>query len=225
MNISLDKNEVLRYLGYQGQALDERTDQMIDDCIDLIQRTAKPRYLYRIFDIRVGEGESIELVGTNLILRGRDIYEHLRECRRCAVMAATLGVEADNLIRVSENTAMTQAVILDACATEYIEKLCDLAEDEISQLAADEKRGINWRFSPGYGDLALKIQNQVVTVLDATRKIGLTVTENSLMIPRKSVTAFIGFTTNIRKKKTSRCATCSMRGRCKFTKEGTTCGR
>lgn len=225
MNLTLDKQEILRYLGYRGQVLDSRTDGLLDQCIRQMLEGAKPRYTYRIFQVKQNiDDETIFLPECNLTLPGRDIYEHLRECRKCALMAATLGVEADNLIRVAETGEMSRAVVLDACATEMIEKVCDFVEQEIAAKAAEEGRGINSRFSPGYGDFPLEIQTQIGRILDAGRKIGLTVTPNALMLPRKSVTALIGFT--IRPKKAaSKCTLCSMRGRCKFRKEGTTCGR
>ena len=225
MDLTLDRQEVLRYLGYRGQTIDSRTDALISGCMDQMLKTAKPRYVYRIFEVRQDiEKETILLPECGLVLPGRDIYEHLRECRKCALMAATLGIEADNLIRVAETGEMSRAVILDACATDMIEKVCDWAEREIEARAAEENRGVNFRFSPGYGDLPLTLQGQIGAVLDTVRKIGLTMTENSLMIPRKSVTALIGFTVRPRKQ-VSKCAACSMRGQCRFRKEGTTCGR
>ncbi len=225
MNLVPNKAEILRYLGYHSQKVDPQTEALIDDCIEELLKVAKPRYVYRIFTVQQDSlNETIFLPECNLTLSGRDIYEHLRECRKCAIMSATLGIEVDNLIRVTEAETMSRAVILDACATELIEKLCDFVELEIASLAAKEKRGINYRFSPGYGDCPLTLQNRIGDVLDTSRKIGLTITENALMIPRKSVTAFIGFTIQI-KKNTNKCATCSMGGRCKFRMEGTTCGR
>lgn len=226
MNLTLDYHEILRYLGHWGQKVDQQTESLILRCMEEIQQAAKPRYFYQIYNIRCDiDNEAILLPECGLTLPGRDLYEHLRQCRKCAVMAATLGIEADNLIRVAENTEMSRAVVLDACATEMVEKLCDAAELEIAQIAARENRGLQSRFSPGYGDCPLSLQKEIGRVLDTARKIGLTITENALMIPRKSVTAFVGFTTQIKKKKTNPCATCSMGGRCRFRKEGTTCGR
>ena len=66
-----------------------------------------------------------------------------------------------------------------------IEQVCDRAEDEIAQLAAREKRGINSRSSPGYGDLPLSVQPKLLAVLDAERRLGLTVTGSDLLIPAK----------------------------------------
>jgi cobalamin-dependent methionine synthase I len=48
------------------------------------------------------------------------------------------------------------------------------------------------RFSPGYGDLSLSVQSDLLNVLDARRNIGLTLSDSLMMIPQKSVTAIVG---------------------------------
>lgn len=227
--IKPDKNEILRYLGHNGQKVDDSIYTLIDECIDEIRSIARFRYTYKIFDVKIGMSQGslcIELSDTNVKLTGNDIYEHLRDCRKCAVMAVTLGVEVDNIIRTAQRDDMLKALVLDSCATEFIEKLCDNVENEIRAIAQSENKGINFRFSPGYGDLPIDVQSSVVRILDGTRKIGLTVTENSLMIPGKSVTAIIGFTTDYKLKpgKTG-CDICSMRNNCMFRRGGTTCAR
>lgn len=227
--IKPDKNEILRYLGHNGQKVDDSIYTLIDECIDEIRSIARFRYTYKIFDVKIGVSQGslcIELSDTNVKLTGNDIYEHLRDCRKCAVMAVTLGVEVDNIIRTAQRDDMLKALVLDSCATEFIEKLCDNVENEIRAIAQSENKGINFRFSPGYGDLPIDVQSSVVRILDGTRKIGLTVTENSLMIPGKSVTAIIGFTTDYKLKpgKTG-CDICSMRNNCMFRRGGTTCAR
>lgn len=228
-NIELDKNEILRYLGHRGQEIDTNTETMIDNCIEEIKKISRYRYVYKIFDIKVGYHDAvscIDVVGTSLRLEGNDIYEHLRECRKCAVMAVTLGIEVDNSIRIAQGNDMLKAVVMDSCATEFIEKVCDEVEKKIKAEAEVLGKGTNLRFSPGYGDLPIDIQKNLLDVLEANRKIGLTVTNSSLMIPGKSVTAIIGFTENISfKKKKSKCDICSMRENCMFRKGGTTCER
>ena len=55
-----------------------------------------------------------------------------------------------------------------------------------------EKGVIRPRFSPGYGDLPIEIQKDIFRALDCPRRIGLTLNENLLMSPTKSVSAIIG---------------------------------
>ena len=224
-DIKLDKGEVLRYLGYNNQSIDGGLDGVIDECMEEILKISRYRYIYRVFDVRKNES-CTELEGANVRLTGGDINAHLKDCPKGALMAVTLGIETDNAIRISQSTDMLKAVVLDACATELAEKVCDMAEAEIKEIAEREGLGTNFRFSPGYGDLPLDTQKSIIDALDAGRKIGLTLTESSIMIPGKSVTAIIGFTKD-RAAQTGKpgCDICSMKDTCKFRKAGTTCGR
>ncbi len=236
-DIRIDKNEVLRYLGHRGQAVDENTDKMIDCCMREILKISRCRYVYRIFDVKIELNNNepcVELTDARLRLTGNDIFRHLKDCRKCAVMAVTLGIEADNGIRIAQGTDMLKAVILDSCATELVEKVCDEVESKIKAEAALRGFDTNFRFSPGYGDLPITTQRDLLNALDAGRKIGLTLTDSSIMIPGKSVSAIIGFTeaslssgsmSDLTSNNASGCDVCSMRESCEFRRGGTACGR
>ncbi len=187
----IDKKEVLRYLRYRGREADAATGALIDECTRLCLNAAKPLFIYTYFDI-FSSGEGIEVDGTGLMLTGKSIARHLDGCGRIALMAATVGIAVDNLIRRAEQEDMAKAVILDTCASVCIEDLCDT----VSRKVADEQREngcvTTLRFSPGYGDLPLGLQSGILSVLGANKRIGLTLTASDIMIPRKSVTAIIG---------------------------------
>ncbi len=51
---------------------------------------------------------------------------------------------------------------------------------------------LRFRFSPGYGDLPLAFQRQLLDALQADRRIGIGLTDTLLMTPSKSVSAIIG---------------------------------
>jgi hypothetical protein len=121
------------------------------------------------------------------------IVNHLKGCKGCAVLAATLGVEADNKIKLLQRVNMADAVIYDACANEYIEKVCDACQAEIALKALEYGCGVNYRFSPGYGDFKIENQRVLIGLLNAEKRLGLHLSENNLLIPQKSVTAIIGF--------------------------------
>ena len=48
------------------------------------------------------------------------------------------------------------------------------------------------RFSPGYGDLPMNIQPDLLELTNARRDLGLTVGSNYMLSPIKSVTAIAG---------------------------------
>jgi hypothetical protein len=190
--LPLEKSEVLRYLGYRRkQELTEEVSILVDDLMLEVQEQSQARYFYQVYDLTLDEKtQSVQLTQTDLVLQSKKIYQHLKHAKKVVLLAATLGIEIERKIRLYEVSEMTKAFILDAACVDYIEKICDLAEVEIA--AKFPNYTLNRRFSPGYGDLSLDVQPQFLKTLGADRKLGLTLTETHLMIPRKSVTAIIG---------------------------------
>ena len=186
-----NKDEVLRYLGYRNQNLDEITDNLIDECMEEMRKLIKEKHIYRFFDIHM-ENEHVYLNETNFTLTGNDIKDHLKESETCILMAATLGNDVDSKIRYYERTSITRALILDACATTAVEEICDEICEHLEGTVNKENKTLTSRYSPGYGDLPIYIQNDFLSVLGAQKAIGLTANSHSILIPRKSVTAIVG---------------------------------
>lgn len=220
---AIDRQEVLRYLGYRGQELSIELSALIDECMDACIRTATPRKVTRRFSCKVDE-TGVQIEEIDLLLPGRDIGAHLQHSGACVLMAATLGLGVDNFIKRLENTDLTRSLILDACATALIESVCDAAEDEVRKEAEAAGMKITSRFSPGYGDLPLELQPRLIAVLDTPRRIGLFCSETHILIPRKSVTAIIGIRPEgdeecrPRRGCGRRCADCRLTG-CLYRKE------
>ena len=223
-NISINKEEVLRYLGHKGQIVDENIMNTIDECIKEVKEIITPRVIYEYKDIKIID-EGVEILGTNLRLTGNDIKNHLSNSKKSILMAVTIGNEIERKTRLYENTNLTKALILDSCATTAVEEVCDIIEEEVRKKAENDNMDITFRYSPGYGDLPLDLQSSFLRVLDAQKKIGLTVSENNILFPRKSVTAIIGIVEKgINKKKEKSCKECSNYENCSFRREGESCG-
>ncbi|ACA54231.1 methionine synthase [Clostridium botulinum] len=220
-NLNIDKNQVLRYLGYRGQEFSSEIDNLIEECIKEIKTLVDLRATYKYSSVHTNN--QVNLVDINLKLKGKDILHHLEKSNKCCVMAATLGNKVDRKILYYEKVNMTKAVILDACATTAIEEYCDLIENEVKKESEKDKLNINWRYSPGYGDLDISIQKDLLRSLDAERTIGLTVSSHNILIPRKSVTAIIGIIPKEIVVNKKSCSNCNKFSSCKFRKIGEIC--
>jgi len=190
------KAEVLRYLGRREQIVPEELNGLVDECIALMRNTATFRQVHLSFPISNDNGR-IYLATAGLLLCGNDIARRLSGCGQAVLLAATLGAEADALIRKWKRVDLTRSFVLDACATQLIEERCDEIQQQIRAEAAAIGLMATWRFSPGYGDLPLDIQPGILEALNAGRRIGLTCTEHFILLPRKSVTAVIGLRTSV----------------------------
>lgn len=217
----LDRAEAFRYMGYKGGEIKESILKITEECEKALLNVIKPRLAYKIFDISFTEN-GVEIIGTPLIFKGNDIKEHLTGCERCVLMCATLSSDVDKLIRSYEAEGMEKAFIADALASAAVEQVCNKSEALI-QLAVDGY-SYTWRFSPGYGDFPLDIQKDFISVTEADKKIGLTVTESLILIPRKSVTAVMGISEKEIPKKRRGCGCCNMKDKCEFRKGGSHCG-
>ncbi|MCL1832236.1 MAG: hypothetical protein FWG45_04915 [Oscillospiraceae bacterium] len=104
----------------------------------------------------------------------------LKHVERVLISAATLGEEFDRLLRRLQVTNMAGAVILDGMAGAYLEAF----HNERDKAAG----GQGMRYSPGYGDYPLHVSRDIIAVLDASKRIGLCITEHDVLTPQKSIT-------------------------------------
>ena len=209
-------DEVLRYLGYKGQEFDVDLNNQLNKYINLVNQKIKPSFIYRIFDIEVRD--KVSLLNTNVSFTGSDIINHFMGASKCAVMAATLGLESERALSYLSKIKLAEAVIFDAVCTAKIEEVCDKCENEIKRLAEENSYFINFRYSPGYGNFPLEHQRQIINLLSCEKSIGLTVTDSSLLIPQKSVTAVIGIFQDKPKEKKHDCENCNLKDKCVFKK-------
>ncbi|MBQ9898627.1 MAG: 5-methyltetrahydrofolate--homocysteine methyltransferase [Ruminococcus sp.] len=215
----VDRALAARYMGVRGEP-DDAVRGLVERAEKLVCETVSPKYVHRETDVTITP-EGVKLGCMERLLTGNAIREHLQGCTRAVLLAATLSAEADKLIRQAGVRDMAQALAVDCVCSAAIEQVCDRAEEEIfAEIRAPFR---TWRFSPGYGDLPIDLQADFLAALNAQRRIGLTATAESLLIPSKSVTALIGISDEPVRKRERGCAGCSMKGRCAFSASGRTC--
>lgn len=198
--------EICRYAGFGTSLPDRESLLSIKECMDKINSAARPAYVYREF-------EHCEF------LTGNDIKEHLNNCHKTVLMAATIGSAVDELIRKAAIRDVALSLYMDACASTLIELVCDRAEADIRELKEKEGDFLTGRFSPGYGDLPIDCQSQFVGILNATRRIGLTVSDSGVLIPLKSVTAVMGVSSQKKVSHPKNCDKCSLKNECYMSSE------
>ncbi len=205
------EEEVLRYLGYPSpQNADSAVLSLIEECKQELISSVCPKTIYRRFGVTF-ETDAVCLQHSDVRFLGDSIYRHLSGANECVVMAATLGNEAERMIKKAGLSSASKGLIMDACATAFIEAVCDNLEKEINQT-----EGIcNFRFSPGYGDFPITQQKEILALLDAEKRIGLYASGAHLLIPRKSVTAVLALGKN-EKMTENKCNQCVNREGCAF---------
>lgn len=105
-------------------------------------------------------------------------------------LCGTLGAAFDRWQRARAAVSAAEAYEAQRLGLVEIEKLMDELEAAARQEveAAGSERLLPRR-SPGYGEMPLALSREILDRLDATRKIGVALTESLSLVPTKSVTA------------------------------------
>ena len=128
----------------------------------------------------------------------------------------------DVLIRKTQSGDMLQGLALDCAADTAVEQGCDQIELELQAMFPG--CSFPFRYSPGYGDLPLTVQGELLSLLDAPHRVGLTASASHILIPRKSVTAILGVSDREIARNKRSCLGCPAQGGCQYRKAGGHCG-
>lgn len=194
--MSLNQKEIARYLGYGRAELPSEVASYAESCERELKKAVVPRTLTRRLSVKLLTGES------------KDLSHHLRHCDEGFLYGVTLGAEADLLLRRWSVQDMVKAAVGQAVCAAWLDLLCaDLCEELCSQLKEGEY--LTPAFSPGYGDWSLSAQRWVLDLLNAPKRIGLTLTNAGMMVPEKSITAVVGISDREEESCGQKCMRCS----------------
>ncbi len=218
---SLVLEEVLRYIHVPYAKADKQLKEQVEAIYHKLESSVRPKSTYKLVDVQVHEDEVVFL-NTTFRIQSKDLSSLLRHSKRCFLLAVTLGIEADHMIHTMQKVNMTDAMILDACGSVLVEKVCDDLESEIMK-KLKENEFLTMRYSPGYGDVPVEIQSQITEILQTQKTIGLTVSRSYMLLPSKSITTFIGISSQKENRQKS-CTRCNLRESCMYRKRGDKCG-
>lgn len=187
--IQINRTEVYRYLGYKRIPEDEQITAMTETLIGEIQKVLTCRCVYTRLTVEIKENE-IRLPG--LTVQSGHLAKNLAGCGEVYLFAATIGVAFDRFLTRCQARSAASALIADCIGSAAIEALSDAVNERFDSEAEKQGRFLRPRFSPGYGDFPLSVQPILLNLLQASKRIGITLTDSGMMVPAKSVSALIG---------------------------------
>lgn len=183
------QSEALRYMGVpHEQEPDAQTKQKLHQVMEQLQAASNFTFTQKELPAVI-TGEQLRLPG--LMISSAALSAHLKGCARVLLFAATLGAAVDRLMLRLSKSDITGAMMLQACAAALLEHCADNAQADIARQYA-QSFVLRPRFSPGYRDFSLLHQRDILTALEAGKRIGLSCTGNHMLTPTKSITAIMG---------------------------------
>lgn len=104
-------------------------------------------------------------------------------------LCGTLGSEYDRWQRARGAVSAAEAYAAQRKGLDEVEALMDELESEAREAVERDGGTLAPRRSPGYGELPLSLSAEIIAKLDATKRIGVSLTDSMLLVPSKSVTA------------------------------------
>lgn len=190
-----DLKQVAKYLGYGIHVPEEKTMADMVSIADALEKSVRAGWTYGNYILEQDETGPVILTDTAVELHGKSIKRTLKNCQEVYVMACTLGAQGDRLIELEKMMSPTRGMIADACASVLVEAYADLCQKEI-EAKLPEGSTLTFRYAPGYGDLPLATNKEILELLKAEKRIGIHLTDSMLMTPRKSIVAILGVLEN-----------------------------
>ena len=203
------KREALRYLGYGKNTADCAALNLIDSCMEEVQKGADPKHIYREYPLRFLEDGTLDLGAFQT--KSKHLFKNLQDCCQVILFAATLGTGIDVLLHRYTRLEMSRAVVMQGWAAAWIEDYCDRINENMKKEYEAKGLYLRPRFSPGYGDFSLECQKPLTAALETGKRIGITLTDSLLMVPSKSVTAVMGVSEKPYRCEVKGCEACEMK--------------
>lgn len=209
MYLKAVKEQTLKYLNIDIDAIDAATEALLDECLLEIENKSTPRYISKVFPL-THNPLSIEDISLDYL----ELNALFSNCHSICIIGATLGINVDRICTILSKTNMSKLLVFDAVASSYLEVMCD----EYEKTLGFKER--TFRYCPGYGQTPLELNKILCRSLQMDKHIGLTVKPSLLLLPQKSMIGLIGLGGNTGKKT---CDNCQKFTNCELRKKELRC--
>jgi len=170
----------------------EEIEAYIDQAVSVLKLKGSSRR------ISIVNKQTLELeLSGGIVFKSKLAVSVFKQCSELLLMSATAGSEIIKLIGDCKEDNLTQGVVFDAVASETVDSSLDWIQDYFRlQLNRENKQLIPKRISPGYGDFLLQNQKIIYELLGLD-KLGVSLSQEYILRPEKSVTAITGITTKL----------------------------
>lgn len=211
LEVNIDIEEVLRFLGYRGTKKPEaKVREILADEIKEAHALSRPKAIYCEVKVLGTEKDSIKLDGNLLLHVGDKAIRWWDGCQSLAIALCTIGGELEKKVSMLfDEGKYTQALVLDSAGSVAVDSVVDQVNHLICQRGLRSEKNVGPRLSPGYGKWLLTDQRLIFELLDGG-SIGVHLNDQCMMIPQKSISFSVGLGVQEDSGKVSPCRYCGM---------------
>ncbi|MDT3696683.1 MAG: vitamin B12 dependent-methionine synthase activation domain-containing protein [Ignavibacterium sp.] len=200
-DLNISEINFIRSLGYSGSSVPDPVAESIHNIIGYFHKEMKIRCGYKRFDSSMVKIFSSYFTIENLDFNCKKIIgKYLKGSESLVFLVCTLGDVFEKLLNsFGSNNDYLEMFLTDKLASEIVEASADKMEMIIEKNLEKESLKITNRYSPGYCGWDVSEQKKFFSLMPE-RFCGVTLSEGSMMIPIKSVSAVLGIGKDVQRK-------------------------
>lgn len=193
------KEGVEKILGYKEIKPPATINQIIENTIQMIKKLSTFKAGYVLFNTKTIEDNPSGIFIQDIFLStGNLISQQLSNCALIAVFACSIGTEIESYIeKLINDGEITKGYIADTIASMTTDNLAQNVHTHIHSKFKKKGLKITNRYSPGYCNWDVSEQHKIFSMLP-DNFCGISLTESSFMLPKKSVSGIIGIGANVK---------------------------
>ena len=185
--LDLPVEKIKRRLKMPAREKNQRVDSLLEKFFALIEPRA------RYMDLTISFRENTIVFDDGYTIKSVSLNKHLRDCSRVSMLGVSIGEYIEEeMSKYQARGKNLEPLVLDAVGSECVEEAAIFVSKQIGDEVKKKALIPTKRFSPGYGDLSLEVQKYCFKKL-RLQEIGMSLNPSLLMLPQKSITAFIGW--------------------------------
>ncbi|CAH2214385.1 hypothetical protein [Tepidibacter aestuarii] len=187
-NIYIDKNSVLKFLGYSKRKPQEIILTKIDEECNTAAKFIKPKIYLKQF--KIDNDNNQITIENKYILKGKYVFNRLKGCKSIYVALYTIGVDIEHRIKYyTNNSEMIRGMILDKIGVVALDYIKDKIKCNILNEISDLK--ISAEIYPGERDFEVSSQRIIFDLLK-DENIDIKINEHYQFFPIKTVGVIFG---------------------------------
>ncbi|MEJ8554549.1 hypothetical protein [Tepidibacter sp. Z1-5] len=201
-NIYIDKNKVLKFLGYFKRKPQEIIIRKIDEECNIADTFIKPKVYLKQFKINHDDNQII--IEDKYILKGKYAFDKLKECKSIYVALYTIGEDIEDRINYyTNNNEMIRGMVLDKIGIVALDYINDKIKSNILNEISDLK--ISAEIYPGERDFEVSNQKIIFELLKDENSY-IKINEHYQFFPIKTVGVIFGV--GLKENNIDRCENC-----------------
>jgi cobalamin-dependent methionine synthase I len=198
-DIPIPYKQIIKRLGYPNSTkITQPVKQILDEFLNQTRDLIEAKGVFRLLKVESQASGNIRFIQSDFKIQSKQVTHMLRKSDIVVLFMVTIGNRLENQVNtLLKEEETTRGFVLDAIGSEMTDAVADeMHYHYLKKLAATQGYSITTRFSPGYGDWTLPVQKDILQLCRGDR-IDISLTDSYLMIPRKSVSAVLGWISKI----------------------------